>query len=71
MAARGWSLEQACFMGDDINDLEVLQQAGVSACPADAVDAVRRQVGWVSRWPGGKGAARELIDWVLATQARV
>ena len=30
--------------------------------PADAVDDVRRRVAWVSRYPGGRGAVRELVE---------
>ena len=56
------------YMGDDIVDLGVLDRAGLSAAPADAVAEVRERVDWVSRWPGGGGAARELIELVLRAQ---
>jgi 3-deoxy-D-manno-octulosonate 8-phosphate phosphatase (KDO 8-P phosphatase) len=55
-------------MGDDLMDLPVLRLAGLSAAPADAADAVRERVDWVSRLPGGAGAVRELIVGVLAAQ---
>jgi len=58
------------YMGDDIVDLAVLARAGLSAAPADAVADVRERVDWVSRWPGGGGAARELIEVVLRAQHR-
>ncbi len=56
---------EVAYMGDDVNDLPALSRAGLSACPADAVPLVRDAVHFVSAWPGGHGAARELIELVL------
>lgn len=56
------SLAEVCFMGDDINDLEALELAGVSAAPATAHQAVLKKVTFVSRHGGGNGAVRELLD---------
>src|SRR6476659_6131580 len=53
------------YMGDDLLDLPVLARAGLSAAPADAAPEVRASVDWVSNLPGGRGAARELIELVL------
>jgi len=60
--------QQVAYMGDDVVDLPVLQRAGLSAAPADAVDDVRSRVHWVSRANGGQGAARELIEVILRAQ---
>ena len=49
-------------MGDDIVDLAVLARVGLSGAPADAVPEVRSRVDWVSRFGGGRGAARELVE---------
>jgi 3-deoxy-D-manno-octulosonate 8-phosphate phosphatase (KDO 8-P phosphatase) len=57
-------------MGDDLVDLPILRQAGLSTAPADAVDDVRSRVDWVSRHPGGRGAVRELVELVLSAQGR-
>jgi 3-deoxy-D-manno-octulosonate 8-phosphate phosphatase (KDO 8-P phosphatase) len=70
LAADGLSDSEVAFMGDDIVDLAVLGRVGLSAAPADAVEEVRRRVDWVSSSPGGRGAARELIELVLRTQNR-
>ena len=56
------------YMGDDLMDLPVLRLAGLAAAPADAAEAVRARVHWVSRLPGGSGAVRELIEGVLHAQ---
>jgi len=58
------------YMGDDIVDLAVLGRAGLSACPADAVAEVQAKSAWISRFAGGAGAARELIELVLRAQNR-
>jgi 3-deoxy-D-manno-octulosonate 8-phosphate phosphatase (KDO 8-P phosphatase) len=60
--------DAVAYMGDDVVDLAVLTRAGVSAAPADAVEEVRSRVDWVSRYNGGAGAARELIELVLRAQ---
>jgi len=60
--------QQVAYMGDDVVDLPVLQRAGLSAAPADAVDDVRSRVHWVSRANGGQGAVRELIEVILRAQ---
>jgi 3-deoxy-D-manno-octulosonate 8-phosphate phosphatase (KDO 8-P phosphatase) len=60
--------DAVAYMGDDLMDLPVLRQAGLSAAPADAVEAVRARVHFVSRLPGGAGAVRELIEGVLDAQ---
>jgi len=62
--------EQVAYMGDDVVDLPVLQRAGLSAAPADAVEDVRSRVHWVSGANGGHGAARQLIETILRSQNR-
>jgi 3-deoxy-D-manno-octulosonate 8-phosphate phosphatase (KDO 8-P phosphatase) len=62
------ALGEICFMGDDVNDLAALKIAGVSAAPADAREAVLKQVSFVSKKNGGNGAVRELIDAILAAR---
>jgi 3-deoxy-D-manno-octulosonate 8-phosphate phosphatase (KDO 8-P phosphatase) len=67
---RSLSLNEICFMGDDVNDLEAMEIAGLAAAPADArPDALRTAV-FISRRPGGNGAVRELVDAVLDARAR-
>ncbi|MEM9325526.1 MAG: HAD-IIIA family hydrolase [Bacteroidota bacterium] len=61
----GWHLDQVAFIGDDINDLELIDRVGLSACPQDAVDEVKNQVDHVLTRHGGDGAVREFIDRFL------
>jgi 3-deoxy-D-manno-octulosonate 8-phosphate phosphatase (KDO 8-P phosphatase) len=64
----GIPLAEIAFMGDDINDLAAIALAGFSACPADAHESVRSVVNLVSRFPGGNGAVRELLDHLNLVQ---
>ncbi|MEM6843033.1 MAG: HAD hydrolase family protein [Bacteroidota bacterium] len=50
------------FMGDDINDREVMQKVGISACPADASPAIREVADIVLERRGGDACFRELVD---------
>ena len=56
------SLEDMAYVGDDINDLNVIDQVGVSACPCDAVAEVKRRVDIVLAKRGGDGCIREFIE---------
>src|SRR5256712_5611440 len=53
VARHGLTLQQVAYIGDDVNDLEVLNAAGFSAAPADALPAVRNAVAYVCRQKGG------------------
>ena len=59
--------KNVAYIGDDINDLGVFMECGLSACPADAIHYVRSRVEIVTRAKGGEGALRELADLVLAS----
>lgn len=59
------SLEETAFIGDDLNDLECMQIVGLRACPADAVKRIKEEVHFIAEKPGGQGAVREFIDWMI------
>jgi 3-deoxy-D-manno-octulosonate 8-phosphate phosphatase (KDO 8-P phosphatase) len=61
---------EVCYMGDDLFDLAVLNRVGFSAAPADAAPEVRESVHWVSGYPGGRGAVRELVEMLLKARDR-
>ncbi len=62
----GITLENVCFVGDDVNDLDLLQQAGVAACPANAVAVVKAVTGIIQLTKkGGEGAIREIAEMIL------
>jgi 3-deoxy-D-manno-octulosonate 8-phosphate phosphatase (KDO 8-P phosphatase) len=62
MEEMGIGLGEVGMVGDDINDLPVMEKVGLSACPADAVKAVKEKADIVLQLKGGEGCVRELID---------
>lgn len=70
VARHGLTLQQVAYIGDDVNDLEVLNAVGFSAAPADALPAVRIAVDYVCRQKGGEGAVREVADLILEAKAK-
>ncbi len=66
MVARcGLILDQVCFMGDDVNDVEAMALAGLAAAPSSAVPAALQRAQFISTKSGGNGAVRELVDAIL------
>ena len=61
-------LDETAYMGDDVNDLPALRKVAFSCAPRDAAPEVRREVDWVSRRDGGRGAVRELCEILLAAR---
>lgn len=59
------SLEEVAFIGDDINDLELIEKVGFSASPADGVKVVKEKVDLILNMKGGEGCVREFIDEYL------
>jgi 3-deoxy-D-manno-octulosonate 8-phosphate phosphatase (KDO 8-P phosphatase) len=64
-ADAGLGLEEVCFMGDDLNDLPAMRIAGYSAAPANAASDVLAFAQFISRYPGGHGAVRELMETLI------
>ena len=62
----GLSLDEICFMGDDVNDLGAMRSAGLSAAPGNARPEARDKADVVTKAFGGNGAVRELIDLILS-----
>lgn len=56
------SLEEAMYIGDDLNDLECMKLVGVCACPGDAVQDIKKISKYVATSNGGDGAVREIIE---------
>ena len=62
---------QVSYMGDDEPDIPVLEKVAIAACPSDAVDRVKNICNFVSSKKGGKGAVRELCDFIFNSQNNV
>ncbi|KAF5431162.1 3-deoxy-D-manno-octulosonate 8-phosphate phosphatase [Candidatus Methanophagaceae archaeon] len=57
---------EVAYIGDDINDLPVLEKVGLSFAPDDAVPEIKQVVDYVTSKKGGEGALREAVDFILA-----
>ena len=58
--------EEVAFIGDDINDLEVMKRVGFAATPADGTDQNKRIAHFVTKKNGGAGCVREICDMLLS-----
>jgi YrbI family 3-deoxy-D-manno-octulosonate 8-phosphate phosphatase len=57
------SPEEVAFVGDDINDLDILKRVGMAACPSSAMPSIKAIEGIiVLKSKGGEGVIRELVD---------
>lgn len=59
------SFEEIAYIGDDINDLEVMELAGVSFAPADCANQLVSHVDILLKAKGGEGAVREAVEAIL------
>ena len=57
--------DEVLYMGDDIPDYEVMQAAGVSACPLDADSEIKQISQYISDKSGGEGCVRDVIEQVM------
>ena len=66
----GLKREEILYMGDDIPDYEVMQIAGLPACPADAAPEIKQIARYISPFGGGQGCGRDIIEQILRTQGK-
>ncbi len=60
--------EEILYMGDDIPDYELMQQAGCPVCPADAAPEIKEISIYTSQKRGGYGCVRDVVEQVLKAQ---
>lgn len=58
----GISLQEVAYLGDDLNDMELLQAVGLSACPASAPEYVKSLCDHTLTRNGGEGVFREFVE---------
>jgi 3-deoxy-D-manno-octulosonate 8-phosphate phosphatase (KDO 8-P phosphatase) len=68
LAVRKIALEEAAYVGDDVNDLPPMSKVGLPVAVADAVPQVRKAAKWVTSRRGGDAAVREVCDAILAAR---
>jgi len=64
------SVDECCYIGDDLGDVAVMRRVGFAVAVADAGDDAKAAGHYVTRLSGGKGAVREVIELILKAQNR-
>jgi 3-deoxy-D-manno-octulosonate 8-phosphate phosphatase (KDO 8-P phosphatase) len=62
--------EEVAYIGDDLPDLPILARAGLAVAVGDAAVEVKRAAHYITTVPGGRGAAREVVELILKAQGR-
>ena len=63
--------EAFAYVGDDLPDLPIMKQVGLSAAPSNAVRQVKEIATWCTELHGGRGAVREVCDLILTAQNKM
>tara|TARA_Y100000991_G_C21969153_1_gene348468 strand:+ start:1296 stop:1844 length:549 start_codon:yes stop_codon:yes gene_type:complete len=61
----GFDINETMFLGDDINDLRVIDSVGIFAVPYDAHEACKKKADFIGKKKGGKGFIREVVDFIF------
>lgn len=65
LAELGLDASQVCAVGDDLPDLPVLTRTGLAVAVADACPEVRAVADYMTAVPGGAGAVRDAVEWLM------
>ena len=60
--------KQTAYVGDDVVDLPVMQQAGLAIAVQDAHPFVKQHAHWITQHGGGRGAARDVCELIMQAQ---
>ncbi len=67
----GYKRENIAYVGDDVIDLPIMSQVGFSIAVGDANWFVKQQADWTTELGGGKGAAREVSEFILDANGKL
>lgn len=59
------TLDEVAYIGDDINDILLLEKVGISAAPGNAPTYIKNKVDFVTKTKGGEGAFREFVECIF------
>jgi 3-deoxy-D-manno-octulosonate 8-phosphate phosphatase (KDO 8-P phosphatase) len=65
LGREGLEAREVAYIGDDVNDIPLLEEVGLSAAPSDAPMEVRLQAFMVTEAGGGRGCLREFVEAIL------
>jgi len=67
----GYTREQIAYVGDDVIDLPIMCQVGLSIAVNDAHWFVKEHANWITQQSGGNGAARDVCEFILDAQDKL
>ena len=62
--------ENIAFIGDDVNDLEIMNKVGFKATPSDGMDFIKNIADYICKNKSGNGAFRELAELIISFNAK-
>lgn len=70
LVSEGLDPDASAYMGDDIPDLRVMERVAFPCTPSDGAEEVKVICSYVSRFPGGGGCVRDLLEQALKVQGK-
>lgn len=70
LAKTGLLKSEILYMGDDLVDLQIMQQIGIPTCPVDAVPEIKAVSLYISDKKGGEGCVRDVLEQVMRSQGK-
>ncbi len=67
MANRNLNKNNIAYIGDDVNDIEIMQNVGLTACPSDAISFTKEVADYICENKGGEGCFREFAELIIAS----
>ncbi|MBO6241720.1 MAG: N-acylneuraminate cytidylyltransferase [Butyrivibrio sp.] len=64
----GVSLNNVCYIGDDINDMDAIKMVGFGCCPANALPQVKSVAKYITKANGGEGVIREVVELIMGSE---
>lgn len=65
MREKGYSSNDAGYIGDDVNDVDAMKLCGFIGCPSDSCREVKKLADYISTVNGGYGAVRDVIEYIM------
>ncbi|MBY0545127.1 MAG: 3-deoxy-manno-octulosonate-8-phosphatase KdsC [Gammaproteobacteria bacterium] len=62
---------QTAHVGDDLPDIPLFRRVGLAVAVANAVPLVKEYADWTTQASGGRGAVREICDFILDTHNKL
>ncbi len=70
MEKAGVTEDEVAYLGDDLPDMPLARRSGLAVAVANAAFELKAVSHYITQAPGGKGAAREVIELILKSQGR-